>query len=107
MSFSLSQLETTVAGLVGLLSPAASLVSAIAGVVPTGTAASTVLSSAQAGLTSAVTAAGGIEADVEAIWPHIESIFTAAEGIYDSFIGKTAAPAPAPVVAPPPAVTAA
>ena len=101
MSFSLSKVVADVENIVGLLAPAASLISAVAGVAPAGTAAATVLSSAQAGLTSAVTAAGGIESDVAAIWPHIESIFTAAEGIYDSFIGKVPTPPPATVPAPP------
>ena len=85
MSFDLSKVVSEVEGVVNLLAPAATLFSAIAAVAPAGTGAATILTSVQAGLTSAVNASGGIESDVAEIWPHIQSIITAAEGIFSAF----------------------
>lgn len=85
MSFDLSKIVSEVEGVVGLLQPAATLIGAIAAVAPAGTAASTILTGAKAGLVSAVTASGGIASDIEAIWPHIEAIISAAESIFTAF----------------------
>lgn len=85
MSFNLSQVIADAEAVVGLLPAAANLLTGVQAIVPAGTPVSTSLSVVQAGLTSAITKAGGVEADLAAIWPHIESILTAVESVVTVF----------------------
>jgi hypothetical protein len=94
MSFNLSQAVSDLENVVGLLPVVSTLLGGVSAIVPSGTTIASKLNVVEAGVSKAITVAGGVEADIAAIWPHLESIFTEVETVIASFSAPVATPIP-------------
>lgn len=89
----LQTITTDIESFIGLIGPTQAAIAAVAAISPAGTEFATIMNDAKGVLTAMLGSVGAIEADIEAVWPHLVSIFTSLEKIVGA---ATVAPTPAP-----------